>query len=130
MAFDRTADTEAAAELAAANKAKADAQRWSMIRNGGIAVAVLAMLLLAWLRARRGKRDREDRTEFLVEQLRPDAAARAAAAAALEPAPAVAALETADQAANDELKREIAALAERQPDEIATLLRGWLVERS
>jgi flagellar M-ring protein FliF len=130
MAFDRTADDEAAAELAAAKKAKADAQRWSMIRNGGIGVAVLAMVLLAWLRARRGKRNRDARTEYLVEQLRQDAASRAAAAAALEPTPAVAALETAEQAANDDLKREIAALAERQPDEIATLLRGWLVERA
>jgi flagellar M-ring protein FliF len=130
MAFDRTSDDEAAAEIAAAKKAKADAQRWSMIRNGGIGLAVLAMVLLAWLRARRGKRNREARTEYLVEQLRQDAASRAAAAAALEPAPAVAALETAEQTANDELKREIAALAERQPDEIATLLRGWLVERA
>ncbi len=130
MAFDRTADTKAADELAAANKAKADAQRWRLIRNIGIAVAILAMLLLAWLRARRGKRSRDARTEYLVEQLRQDAADRAAAAAALEPAPALAALESADQAANDELKREIAALAERQPDEIATLLRGWLVERA
>ena len=86
--------------------------------------------LLAWLRARRGKRNRDARTEYLVEQLRQDATDRSAAASALEPAPAVAALETAEQAANDELKREIAALAERQPDEIATLLRGWLVERS
>jgi flagellar M-ring protein FliF len=130
MAFDRSADTAAAEELAAANKAKADARRWSMIRNGGIALAILAMVLLAWLRARRGKRERDARTEILVEQLRSDAAARAAAAAALEPAPAVAALEAADQAANDEMRREIAALAERQPDEIATLLRGWLVERT
>jgi flagellar M-ring protein FliF len=130
MAFDRSADTAAAEELAAANKAKADAQRWSMIRNGGIALAILAMVLLAWLRARRGKRERDARTEILVEQLRSDAAARAAAAAALEPTPAVAALEAADQAANDEMRREIAALAERQPDEIATLLRGWLVERT
>ncbi|GAA4738611.1 hypothetical protein GCM10023350_23680 [Nocardioides endophyticus] len=130
MAFDRSADTAAAEELAAANKAKADARRWSMIRNGGIALAILAMVLLAWLRARRGKRERDARTEILVEQLRSDAAARAAAAAALEPTPAVAALEAADQAANDEMRREIAALAERQPDEIATLLRGWLVERT
>lgn len=129
MAFDRTADDAAAAELAAAAKAKADARRWSMIRNGGIAAAILAMVLLAWLRARRGKRERDARTDILVEQLRADAAARAANAAALEPAPAVAALEAADQAANDEMRREIAALAERQPDEIATLLRGWLVER-
>ncbi|MBB3043013.1 flagellar basal-body MS-ring/collar protein FliF [Nocardioides soli] len=129
MSFDRTADEAAAAELAAAAKAKADAERWRLIRNIGIGVAVLAILLLAWLRARRGRRQREDRTAYLVEQLRQDAADRAAAAAELQPTPAVAALEASEQAADDELKREIAALAERQPDEIATLLRGWLVER-
>ena len=101
----------------------------AMIRNGGIAVAILGMILLAWLRARRGKRERDARAEYLVEQLRADAAERAAAAAALEPAPAVAALEAVEDSQADELRREIEALAERQPDEIATLLRGWLVER-
>ena len=129
MPFDRTADQAAAAEIAAAAAAKKKAQQFTMIRNGGIAVAILAMLLLAWLRSRRGRRNREERTAYLVEQLRLDAADRAAAAAALEPSPAVAALETADQAVNEELRRELATLAERQPDEIATLLRGWLVER-
>lgn len=131
MAFDRAADQAAAQELAAAAKAKADAKRWSMIRNGGIALALLAMVLLAWLRARRGKKAREERTAYLVEQLRNDAAERAAAAAALEPAaPVLSELEMAQQSANDEMRRELAALAERQPEEIATLLRGWLVERS
>ena len=130
LAFDRTADKAAAAELAAADKAKASAARFSMIRNGGIALAVLAMLLLAWLRSRRGRKEREERTAYLVEQLRQDAADRAAAAAPIEPPPAMAVLETAESKANDELKREIAMLAERQPDELATLLRGWLVERS
>ena len=130
MPFDRTADKAAAAELAAAAKAKADAKRWAMIRNGGIGLAVLAMILLAWLRARRGRREREERTAYLVEQLRQDAAERAATASALEPAPALTALEAADQAANDEMKRELAELADRQPEEIATLLRGWLVERA
>lgn len=129
LPFDRTADEQAAAELAAAAKAKADAERMAMIRNGGIALAVLGMILLAWMRARRGKKERDARAEYLVEQLRNDAAERAAATAALEPAPAVAALEVAEDTANDELRREIEALAERQPDEIATLLRGWLVER-
>jgi len=129
LPFDRSADEKAAAELAAAAKAKADAKRMAMIRNGGIAVAILGMILLAWLRARRGKRERDARAEYLVEQLRADAAERAAAAAALEPAPAVAALEAVEDSQADELRREIEALAERQPDEIATLLRGWLVER-
>jgi flagellar M-ring protein FliF len=129
MGFDRTADEAAKAELDAAAKAKAKAQQWSMIRNGGIALAVLAMLLLAWLRARKARKSRDERTSYLVEQLRLESAERAAAAAALEPIPAVAALETAEDRASDEMKRELAQLAERQPDEIATLLRGWLVER-
>jgi flagellar M-ring protein FliF len=129
LAFDRTADENAAKELADANQAKAEAARWAMIRNGGVGVAVLAMILLAWLRARRGRKNREERTAYLVEQLRQDASERAAAAATLEPPPAVAALDAAEQQADDEIKRELAMLAERQPDEIATLLRGWLVER-
>lgn len=128
MNFDRTADAAAAAELAAAAKEKKSAQMWSMIRNGGIALAVLAMVLLAWLRSRRGRRTREERTSYLVEQLRQDSADRAAAAAAVEPSPAVAALEAAEAAQSDEVRRELAMLAERQPEEIATLLRGWLVE--
>ncbi|MEP9362250.1 flagellar basal-body MS-ring/collar protein FliF [Nocardioides sp. CN2-186] len=128
MAFDRTADNAAAAEIAAANAAKKKAQQWTMIRNGGIAAAILAMVLLAWLRARRGRKTRDDRTAYLVEQLRNDAAERAAAAGALEPSPALTALEASENAANEEIRRELAMLADREPDDIATLLRGWLVE--
>jgi flagellar M-ring protein FliF len=129
MAFDRTADEAAAAELAAAAKAAKTEQMWKMVRNVGIAVAVLAMLLLAWLRSRRRSRRREETTTYLVEQLRNDAAERAAATSAFETSPALAALESADQAAADELRRDLASLAERQPDDVASLLRGWLVER-
>ncbi|MBZ5737810.1 flagellar basal-body MS-ring/collar protein FliF [Nocardioides mangrovi] len=129
MPFDRTADEAASKELADAAAAKAKAAQWTMIRNGGIAVGIALMLLLAWLRARKGRKQREERTTYLVEQLRQDAADRAAAVAAVEQPPAMAALETAEQQANEELKRELAQLADRQPDELATLLRGWLVER-
>lgn len=130
MPFDRSADKAAAAELAAAAKAAKSAQMWDLARNAGIAVAVLAMLLLAWLRSRRSARRREQTTSYLVEQLRNDAAERAAAAAALEPSPALAALENADRNAADDLRRELTHLAEGQPEDVATLLRGWLVERA
>ena len=129
MAFDRTADEAAAAELAAAAKAAKTEQMWKMVRNVGIAVAVLAMLLLAWLRGRRRSRRREETTTYLVEQLRADALERAASASALETSPALAALESADQVAADELRHDLAGLAERQPDDVASLLRSWLVER-
>ncbi|CAI9399274.1 flagellar basal-body MS-ring/collar protein FliF [Nocardioides sp. T2.26MG-1] len=129
MPFDRTADKAAAAELAAAAKAAKTARMWDMVRNGGIALAVLAMLLIAWLRGRRKAKRRDQNTTYLVEQLRSDAADRAAATAAvMEASPALAALESADNASS-ELRRELADLAEDQPEDVAALLRGWLVER-
>lgn len=129
MPFDRTGDTTAAAELAAAAKAKADVQKWTMIRNIGIAVAILAIVLLAWLSARRRAKKKEEQTAYLVEQLRQDAAERAAAAIELEPNPALAALEAAETNLADEMRGEIAGFADGQPEDVATLLRGWLVER-
>jgi len=129
MPFDRTADKAAADELAAAAKAAKTKQMWSMVRNAGIAVAVLAMLLIAWLRGRKKSKRREQTTTYLVEQLRNDAAERSAAvAAAMEASPALAALESTDNA-TDEMRRELAGLAADQPEDVAALLRGWLVER-
>ena len=101
-----------------------------MIRNGGIGVAILAMVLLAWLRARRGKRARDARTEILVEQLRSRRGGPRRCCRGRSSRP----LRSPRWRPPSRLQRrdaaEIAALAERQPDEIATLLRGWLVERS
>ena len=89
------------------------------------------MVLLAWLRARRRAQEAaRSRTAYLVEQLRQDAAARAAAAAA--PRAGRRARRPGGvgrRPPDEELRREIAALVERQPDEVAALLRGWLVER-
>jgi flagellar M-ring protein FliF len=130
MPFDRTADETAAAELAAAAKAKKDAETWKLARNLGIGVAILLIVLLAWLSARRRAKKKEQQTAYLVEQLRLDAAERAASAVAIEPNPALAALEAAESNASDELRHELASLADGQPEDVATLLRGWLVERS
>lgn len=133
LQFDRTADQTAAAELAAAAKADQQARMWQWARNGGIALAVLAMLLLAWLRSRKRSKAREQATTYIVEQLRTDAAERAAVAAATVPegptSPALAALERAEHAAHDELRTELASLVEKQPEDVAALLRGWLVDR-
>lgn len=129
MPFDRTADDAAAAELAAAAQAKADAEQWKLMRNLGIAVAILAIVLLAWLSARRRAKKKEEQTAYLVEQLRLDAAERAAAAVEIEPNPALAALEAAETNFADEMRHELAGLADGQPEDVATLLRGWLVER-
>ncbi|GAB3761175.1 flagellar M-ring protein FliF [Nocardioides ginsengisegetis] len=129
MAFDRTADNAAAAELAAAKAAEKKANDMAMFRNIGIAVAIALAVLLAWLRGRRRAKQREDATTYLVEQLRQDAARRTTTTAAVETSPALAALERSENNAADEMRRELADLVERQPEDVAALLRGWLVER-
>ena len=133
MPFDRTADEAAAAELAAAAKAEAAAQMWRWIRNGGIA-AGRARRAAAGLGPRpaprpaaRGGHDVRRRAAAHGRRRagrcspRPPPRARAA--------PALAALERADAATSDELRDELAALVERQPEDVAALLRGWLVDR-
>ena len=67
-----------------------------------------------------------------MEQLRQDQAQRAAVARAqpaVEASPATLALQRAEHDEYDDVSDELAALVERQPEEVAALLRGWLVER-
>lgn len=126
MPFDRTAEEAAAKELAAAEAAAAKAQQMEWMRNIGLAVVVLLLILLAWLKGRRRAKAREEATTYVVEQLRADAAARAAA---IEPtSPALAALEAAEETEDNALREELNALVEKQPEDVASLLRGWLVE--
>ncbi|TQK69566.1 MULTISPECIES: flagellar basal-body MS-ring/collar protein FliF [unclassified Nocardioides] len=124
MAFDRSAEKSAAAELKAAKAADATARRNSLLRNIGIAGGILLMILLAWLQARRRAKVRDDARAYLVEQLRTDAASRTAQ---LE-APALAALESSEKDEEESMRDELIALVDRQPDDVAALLRGWLVE--
>lgn len=127
MPFDTTAATTAAKELAAQKAATASAQRWKYIREGGIAAVIALMVLLAWFKARRRSKAREEATSYVVEQLRADAAARAEAQA-LEASQSMAALEPAEPNPAGEIREELYALVERQPEDVAALLRGWLVE--
>lgn len=133
--FDRSADEAAAAELAAAAKAEKDDRMWQLIRYGAIGLAVLAVLVLAWVRGNRRSKQRDEAASYIVEQLKSDAAERAALAAAatqataVEQSVALAALERADAANRTDLREELASMVEKQPEDVAALLRGWLVER-
>jgi flagellar M-ring protein FliF len=128
LPFDRSAEKAAKAELTAAKKADASAQRWTLIRNSGLVVLIALILLLAWLKGRKRARERADATSYVVEQLRQEALERTAAQA-IEPSPAVLALESMERSEADDIRDELAALVERQPEDVAALLRGWLVER-
>jgi flagellar M-ring protein FliF len=125
MPFDRSAEKEAAAALAAAEKAEDEAALMDNVKNGGIVLVVGAVLLLAWLKGRKRRKLRDQATTYVVEQLRRSSEP----AVALPPNPPAMELTGPDTsqlrlAARD----EIAAMVERQPEEVAQLLRGWLVE--
>lgn len=125
MPFDRTAEEAAAADIAAAEAADAAAAQKRLWRNVAIGTGIALMVLLAWLQSRRRARARQEATTYIVEQLRADAAARTPVEA---PAPAVAALEAVEEAEDDKVRDDLIALVEKQPEDVAALLRGWLVE--
>jgi flagellar M-ring protein FliF len=131
LAFDRTAEAAAAAELEASEAADKKQATTALIRNGGLAGLLAIIVLVAWIQARRRAKARAEATSYVVDQLRRDALDRQAAQAAIEAPvmPAMLALEAAESNMANEVRDEIAALVERQPEDVATLLRGWLVER-
>ncbi|KRF37462.1 flagellar basal-body MS-ring/collar protein FliF [Nocardioides sp. Soil805] len=129
--FDTSVEDANAAALAEAKAAEAAASRNAWIRNGVLGGVVLLLVGLAWRRSRRSAQAREDATSYVVEQLRQEQAERVALHALSERAD-----DTATQlalapvpAGVDGMRDELVALVERQPDEVAALLRGWLVER-
>ncbi len=131
MPFDNSAAEAAAAELEAAEEADAAAARMQLFRNVGLGVLVLAMIVLAWVKGRKRTKQRAEATTYVVEQLRADAQARAQVTAAPASTAALSALEQGDVAGSEAevMRDELTALVERQPEDVAALLRGWLVER-
>ncbi|MFC6288141.1 flagellar basal-body MS-ring/collar protein FliF [Nocardioides sp. GCM10027113] len=134
LPFDRTAEEAAAAALEKAEAADKTARQLEMLRNGGLIGLVLVLLLIVWLKGRKRNKARAQATTYVVEQLKQEQAERAAIAAAaqqqrLDVSPATIALNRAERDAADDMRDELSALVERQPEEVAALLRGWLVER-
>ena len=125
MPFDRTEQKAATAALAAAAKADSQATMMSYAKTGGMVLVIALVLLLAWLKGRKRRKLRDQATTYVVEQLRRSGEP----ATALPPGPPAVELTAPDTsqlrlAARD----EIVAMVERQPEEVANLLRGWLVE--
>ncbi|MGN6577200.1 MAG: flagellar basal-body MS-ring/collar protein FliF [Nocardioides sp.] len=123
MPFDRSGEAEAKAALAAAKKADDKAQMMSMAKTGGLVLLLLLVLLAAWRQSRKRTQLREQATTYVVEQIRRNSPA-------VEPAPVAAAELPTGELADLKLaaRDEIASMVERQPEDVAQLLRGWLVE--
>jgi flagellar M-ring protein FliF len=137
MPFDQSAAKVAKAELSKAQAAEKKAGLMSMARTVGLVLLVLIVLVLAFLSSKRNKRSEFDDTELaqLEETRRRIALEGSSPHMALESANRSALELTAPVPSDGDAERrlvvreEISDLVERQPDEVAQLLRGWLADR-
>lgn len=133
LPFDKTAATAAKQALDAAAKADQRTQLLALAKTAGGALLVLILLFGAWRSSRRRRPAAltdEERAQLAemqaaLDESRARALERGADTPALEP-PA-----PRDPLHDErELRHtELAALVERQPDEVAQLLRSWLADK-
>jgi flagellar M-ring protein FliF len=128
LAFDTSAADAAAAEMTAAREAEQQAQMWSLVKTGGIALGIALLVLVVWLRSRRGGEDEDDDEEeydvddgLLAELERLRVASSRDDTAVLD----TRALEL-EAAERQRVRGEIASMVSERPDEVAQMLRGWL----
>lgn len=132
LPFDTSAATAAAKELAASQAATKQAQLVSMVKSGAAIGLIALLMIIAALTSR--KKNKKQRTMLTAaERLQLEemqAALERERQRAIEGS-APAALEAATPPGPDmaNLQREIADMIERQPEEVAQLLRGWLADR-
>ena len=131
MPFDRTAEEAAAKALAAAKAADDRAALMDLLKTAALILVIAGLFLAAWMRSRKRARIRDEATSYVVEQIRARDALDHTQVVPIAPAAPVLELDPAviDQANLRAAARdEIAAMVERQPEEVAALLRGWLVD--
>ena len=128
MPFDTSAATAAKDALAASAAAEQTAKQTSLIKTAAMALVVLLLIFLAWRWSRKQKK-RKSLTPAELQHLEEMQAAleqqRLAQLNAAIPSPAIEAANATFEAL-EERQREIEQMVEDQPEEMATLLRGWL----
>jgi flagellar M-ring protein FliF len=139
MAFDQSAATAEKTALADAQKVTSASQLESWIQTGSVVGGVLALLVMAFIANGRRRKQaariaaetdiRLAEVQAAIEANRTNKALEGAggtsALGAIEGGPA----QGAEAAEREARQREIAYLVERQPDEVAQVLRGWLADR-
>jgi flagellar M-ring protein FliF len=135
MPFSTSAAKDAQNALAAAAAASKQARQMSLIKTGALGAIVLALMFVAWRASKRSKRRKgltpeerrhlEDMQAALETQRLAELSA-AIPAQMIEAGPGL----TAELEAREERVREIEQMVKDQPEEMAVLLRGWLVTDS
>ena len=136
MAFDTSGAEAAQRQLEQAQAADKNAALMSMIKTGATIFGVVLLILIALLGNRRRNKKLKKMLQaeierFEAEQAELDSRQMAALSAGTGAAGALTAgaAVDAESIARAERARDITALVERQPDEVATLLRTWLADR-
>jgi flagellar M-ring protein FliF len=154
MAFDHSAVDAAAKEQKAAASARGKAQMMNLVRTVGVLLIVLVALFLAWRSAKKSGVTRYPVPGVLSAGPVPAEALHAALTAIGAGSPAVGAggLDALERAADagdprgfggvprkdsertalpgaPDVNDELVELIDRQPDEVASILRGWLADR-
>jgi len=138
MSFDKTGAETVKKELDAAQAADKQAAMVSMVKTGALIFGVVVLLLMASIGSRRRSKKLKKALQaeidrFEAEQAELDAARAMAAIAAggaageLTAGPPVEI--DPEILAREERSREITTLASQQPEDVVTLLRGWLADR-
>jgi flagellar M-ring protein FliF len=132
MPFDTTAAATAKKQLAAAASAKSRDQFFGMIKTASVVLLVLLVLGLAFLMSR--KKTGSERELLELERIENAQRMPMAIGAGAGAGMGAHALPSGPElgGASPELterRQAVHALVERQPDEVAELLRGWLADR-
>lgn len=130
--FDTTAAAAATKELSAVEAGKKRDQMMSMIKSGVLVLLAVIVLVVLLRRGRRAARGSQLLTRAEVAELE-SARAELAGRAALQQAGgehlALAAAVDVPAQRRARAQEELGSLVERQPDDVAQLLRGWLADK-
>jgi flagellar M-ring protein FliF len=125
LPFDTTAAAAAAKELADAAQAAKTTQYLEIGKKAGIALLILLILFMAM---RRRKKE-----ETTIDATASDLPNSGLVLAASQPLAIEAneqlAISAVSDTTRDQMRDDVAALVDNQPDDVAQMLQGWLAER-
>jgi len=98
-----------------------------MVKTAAVVVGVLALLVMAVLSGRRRNKRLKSLVQAEVAQFEEEQGALVGAGR--KELTSGAPVKELPEIVRDERQREIAALVEKQPEEVALLLRAWLADR-